>query len=457
MKNLARRTVASLLVVAVFALGFGVYLVEYFVDGGDWAAFQVNGHVYADGVLATGSIIDRGGLPLAYVSGGRRSFSDDYATRVATLHVVGDAEGNIGTGLLSAYDTQLMGYNIFGGVYSITGQGNTLRATIDAGVCRAALKALGGMNGAAVVYNYISGDVICMVSAPGFDPESPPELSEDESGTEYDGAYINRNVSSTFTPGSIFKVITLAAAIEKLPELWDMEFECGGQTEVAGEIIKCTENHGRMNINDAFARSCNVAFAELSIKLGGETIRDYAQKAGWLDSFKMSGIPVAAGSYETAPDGTADLAWSGIGQYKDLVNPLAAARLMGAIANGGVAVDPRIVSQITTPLGLPAGIYGSGAAHRLFSAETANTLKEMLRYNVASYYGEERFPGLALGAKSGTAEVTEGSAPHAWFIGFLDDTEIPCAFAVFVEHGGWGVSVAGAAANEILQQAVRMD
>ena len=90
----------------------------------------------------------------------------------------------------------------------------------------------------------------------------------------------------------------------------------------------------------------------------------------------------------------------------------------------------------------------------LMLPQTAETVKELLRYNVTSYYGDWRFPDLAVCAKSGTAEIAEGDTPHAWFTGFLDDPEHPYAFAVFVENGGWGVSVAGAVANEVLQQAV---
>ncbi len=454
MKRLAKRTVATMLVVVLFLVGFGFYMVRYCLRGADWVSFPVNSHVYNEGILATGSVVDRNGVPLAFIEDGARAYNSSGSIRRATLHVVGDAAGNIGTGMLSAYDTVLMGYNIFDGVYSLSHEGNTVHTTIDADLCVTAYNALNGQNGAVVVYNYETGDVVCMVSAPGFDPTDPPDLSEDESGTDYEGAYINRAISSTFTPGSTFKAVTLAAAIETVPELWEMQFECPGEITVNGDVIRCTAEHGTLDINDAFARSCNCAFAQLALRVGGETIRKYAEKAGLLDAFTASGIPVAAGSFAVASEGSSDLAWSGIGQYNDLVNPLAAARFMGAIASGGSAVDPRLVYKVTTPLGLPAGAYGAGAKHRFLSKDTAETLKAMLRYNVTSYYGDGRFWGLNLCAKSGTAEVAEGKTPHAWFIGFMDDPNNPYAFAVFVEHGGWGVSVAGEVANRVLQQLV---
>jgi len=456
MKKLAKRTFASLMVVALFLAGFSIFLVQYFIKGPDWAAFPVNRHVYnSDGILATGIVVDRNGDVLAYVNDSKRMFSPDYSTRRATLHVVGDAEGNIGTGLLSSFDSELMGYSITG-VYSISGQGNTVHSTIDAGLCVTAYNALGNRNGTVVVVNYKTGDIMCMVSAPGFDPSSPPDLSDDQQGTKYEGAYINRAVSSTFTPGSIYKIITLEAAVETIPDLWEREFYCPGEIEIGGDRITCTDRHGTIDIHNAFARSCNVAFAELALEVGADNIRKYADKAGLLDSFKMSGIPVAAGSYDMAAAGTADLAWSGIGQYNDLVNPLAQARFMAAIANGGSCVNPRIVYSVTTPLGIPTGLYGSGAKHRLMSSGTAETITAMMRYNTTSFYGEWRFPGLELCAKSGTAEVGEGKTPHAWFVGFLDDPDNPYAFAVFVENGGWGISAAGEVANKVLQHAVTL-
>lgn len=453
MKRLAKRTVASMMLAVFLLAGFGLYFIRFLIRGDDWAAFGVNCHAYnADGVLARGTIVDAEGRVLAYVSDDQRLYSDNYTTRRATLHVVGDAAGNIGTGLLSAYDTELMGYNFIGGLYSVSGVGNTLRATIDADLCVTAYNAMNGRKGAVVVVNYVTGAVVCMVSTPGFDPYDPPDIADDDD--RYDGAYINRAVSSTFTPGSIYKIVTLSAAIENIDDLWQRTFHCNGYVQVGYDVITCTSSHGDIDIHDALARSCNCAFAELSLEVGGEAIRQKAKDAGLLDRFEMSGIPVAAGRYDVPEDGTSDLAWAGIGQYNDLVNPLAMARYMGAIANSGSVVTPRIVSNLTTPLGIPAGLYWRGVKTRLLSATTADTLKQMMRYNVTGFYGQGSFPGLALCAKSGTAEIGPGETPHAWFVGFLDDAKNPYAFAVIVENGGWGVSAAGTVANTVLQAAV---
>lgn len=456
MKKLAKRTVASMVVLALFWAGFGVYLVKLLIGGNKWAAFPVNSHVYADGVLVAGTIVDADGVTLASEQDGKRIYSPDYMTRVSTLHVVGDVMGNIGTGLLSTYKTQLMGYSILDGVYSPDGRGNTVYTTIDSRLCNTALRALGSRSGAVTVYNYKTGDIVCMVSTPGFDPADPPDLNAAGANARYEGAYINRALSATYSPGSIFKTVTLMAAIEKLPDLWDMTFTCTGSVEIGGEVITCSGVHGRENIHDAYAHSCNVAFAELALRLGGEAIARAAQSAGLLDRFSTSGIPVAAGRFDAAGPGTVDLGWSGVGQYMDLVNPLAMARFMGAIANGGATVNPRLVSAVTTPLGLSLPGYGRGASHRLISKSTAETLQKMMRYNVESYYGNGRFPGLTVCGKTGTAEMGPGQAPHAWFTGFLEDDAHPYAFSVIIEHGGTGLSEATKVANAVLQQAVKI-
>lgn len=453
MKRLAKRTIASMLLVVLLLSGFGLYAVRYLIYGDDWAAFGVNRHAYNNsGVLARGTIVDRNGTVLAYVDNNERMFAESYSARRATLHVVGDALGNIGTGLLSSFDTELMGYNFIGGLYSLSGAGNTVRTTIDADLCVRAYEALGGRKGAVAVYNYVTGEVVCMVSTPGFDPYDPPADVGDD--PRYDGIYINRAVSSTFTPGSTYKLITLSAAIEQIDDLWDRTFTCEGKFQIGYDVITCTSTHGRLNIHDALARSCNCAFAQLALEVGGEAIQKKAGAAGLLDSFSMSGIPVAAGRFDMPDAGSSDLAWAGIGQYNDLVNPLAMARYMGAIANGGAVVSPRIVSQVTSPLGIPVGVYWRGLKTRLLPETTADTLKDMMRYTVTSFYGQGMFPGLEICAKSGTAEVASGETPHAWFVGFLDDPQNPYAFAIIVENGGWGLSAAGAIANAVLQAAV---
>ena len=453
MKKIANRTAACLLLLIFMLGGYTVHLAGLVKKGGDWVTFPVNRHTYSNAQLATGSVVDRNGILLCDIQDGGRVFNNDEYIRKAVLHVVGDKEGNIGTGALSYYAKELMGYSLTGGVFSITDKGSRIRLTVDAALNAAALRALGGYKGAVVFYNYKTGEVLCMVSAPSYDPYYPPD-QEQLQRNEYEGAYINRCISSSFTPGSIFKTVTLAAAIENIDDLFEMEFFCPGYIDIDGERIRCSGVHEECDIYDAFAFSCNVVFAQIAQILGGETLYKYAKNYGLTEGFEISGIPVTGGGFTAAPEGSYNLSWSGIGQYEDLVNPLAAARLMAAIANAGIAVNPRLIGGINSELGIPVNIrYQFKNSERLMKKSTANRLADMLGYNVEKVYSNYYNMGDVKGihAKTGTAEMKEDQLPHAWITGFISDETYPVAFAVVVENSGWGAQYAIPVACEVLE------
>ena len=165
----------------------------------------------------------------------------------------------------------------------------------------------------------------------------------------------------------------------------------------------------------------------------------------------MDGSPTAAGSFSFTGDITdANLAWAGIGQYHDAVNPCSLMVYMGAIANGGKAAVPRLIQQVDRPV-LPTLPRLTRHTGQLLSPSTAAALADMMSNNVVVSYGEKRFPGMDLCAKSGTAEVGGDQKPHAWFAGFLRDEEFPYAFVVLVENGGSGASAAGDVASAVLK------
>ncbi len=448
LKKVASRAIATLILVGVFLIGMVFYIVTLLQDGKMWVSFPVNRHAYFDGVLNRGTVLDRDGYVLASVQDNSRIYAESEFLTRATLHVVGDKNGNIGTGILAQYDTELMGYDYINGAYSMSNKGNKIYSTIDASITGIAKEALGYRNGAVVFYNYQNGDIIAMTSSPTFDPYEEIELSEQD---DQSGIYINRAISSAYTPGSVFKMVTLAAAIESIPELYEMEFFCDGSTVIAGETINCAGVHGTLDVKEGLAYSCNVVFSELSIELGGDKIYDYASRAGLLAPVSIGKIPTAGGRFDIAPEGSANLGWSGIGQYNDLVNPTAMARFMAAIANEGVAIEPGIIDRITNDSGIAAAFSEHRSSERLLNPSTANELKEMMVDTVVNNYGTWRFPdGVTVGAKSGTAELKENEIPHSWFVGFCDDETMPYAFAVIVENGGWGLDAAANVASDVL-------
>ena len=437
MKRIKRRAGAALILAGLSILGLAVFIFQMYTDGGAWAAFPANQSVFASGLLNTGTITDRSGVVLASAGNGERTYADDARVRAACLHAVGDFSGNIGTGALTRFRDRLIGYDFVDGTYKARSGGAALTLTLDSRLNAAANEALAGRKGAVMVMDYTTGEILCMVSSPNYDPANVPDLSS----SQYDGAFLNRCISSTYTPGSVFKLVTLAAAIENIPDLYGRSFYCGGSVSVGGVAVNCSGIHGSQTIEQALANSCNCVFAEISLELGADTLEKYAAALGFTENHDLNGIQTAAGSFDKARAGSSDLAWSGIGQYTDLVSPYAMLRYVGAVANGGSIQEPTLV-------------YGEETDEaRLLSASTAGKIADMMNYNVVYGYGEWRFPGLKLCGKSGTAEVGSG-ASHAWFTGFLQDPDHPYAFVVVIEHGGGGLANAGAVANAVLQAAV---
>jgi len=416
MKNIQRRAYSALLVAVCLLFGMGVYVWRFAAKSRDWAGFSANQAVYQNGRVITGTVTDRSGRVLASAADGTRVFSDDAQIRTACVHAVGDREGNIGTGALRLFSTQLSGYNP---VTGLAPEGGTVRLSIDAQLCAEALSALDGRRGAVAVMDYTTGELLCLVSSPAFDPD----VGIDELDPRFDGAYLNRCISAAYTPGSVFKLLTLAAALESIPDLYERRFACTGSTTVDGNEVHCTGVHGSQTIEQALANSCNCAFAQLALELGGETLSRCAQRCGLSGQLTLNGAVTTPGRVDAFADGSAGLAWSGVGQATDLVCPLAMLRFAAAIANNGTAAEPTLLS----------GERPSETA--LLAPKTAEQLKGMMNYNVAAAYGAGNFPGLKLCAKSGTAEVGDGTS-HAWFTGFLDDAEHPYAFVVLIENGG---------------------
>lgn len=424
MKKVKRRATAALLIAALLVVGLAVYLVRLADDGGAWAS-------YFSGGTPGGTILDRNGVVLYSSDEDGYSFAEDWSTRVSCYHLLGDPNGNVRTGALRQFRDRLAGYSFVEGATS----GKTISLSVDSTLNVTAYSALAGRNGAVMLMDYTTGEVLCMVSSPGDDPENP-------SSEPADGTYLNKCLSSSFTPGSVFKLVTLAAAIDNIPDLFERSLWCEGEMIVDGALLTCTGNHGSQTIEQALANSCNCAFGTLALELGPELMAEYAEKLGMTASLQLDGMDVLPGSFTKGGAGSVGLAWSGVGQYEDLVCPYAMLRYVSAIANGGSVYEPTLL--------------GHGSLDReteLLSAETAQRIAEMMNYNVQNAYGSWVFPGLDVSAKTGTAEVGDGTS-HAWMTGFLNDPAHPYAFVVILEHAGGGLANAGPVANAVLQAAV---
>lgn len=448
MKKIEKRAIMCLLLAFVLLIGVGVFSYRYFAYGDDWASYEGNRDVYAEGDLSKGTLYDANGALLMQNTAEGMIFNDSSSVRKALMHITGDKDNNISTGANRAFTDELIGYDFINGIYSLNNAGKDVYLTLDSGVCATAYEALDGRNGTVGVYNYKTGEIVCMVSAPTYDPVDPPSSPEE-------GSYINRFTSATFVPGSIFKLVTSAAAIENLDDAYSWQVECTGSHSYGGEYkVTDLSAHGTVDMKKALEVSCNVYFGQLAEKLGPGLMEEYTKKAGLMRSYDINGIKTAEGTFDF-PDSGMNLAWTGIGQWEDMINPCAMMVYMGAIANDGEAVLPSIIKPTSFIDKQLAKLPKFGTKTKgMIESSTAASLTEMMANNVENHYGSGNFPGLSVCAKSGTAEVGGNKNPHAWFAGFLNDESNPYAFIVLVENGGYGADVAGSVANSVLQDIV---
>lgn len=449
MRTTGFRSMVLYILLAAFLGGLGYLLVNLGFNGSKWAMQPYNGHINSENsTVKLGDITDRNGNLLATTEDGVRLYSGDETIRRALLHTVGDPYGYISTSIQSTMSGKLSGYNIITGLNDtiFNRMGSDIALTVDQNVCAAAYNALGGKNGAVIVYNYKTGEILCKVSAPTFDPQNVPE--DLETNEAYNGAYLDNTLSSSFTPGSIFKIVTTAAAMERWPDSWkDITYDCQGSIELAGSDVTCLNGnaHGTQDLATALGNSCNVFFAQLANDLGAEALQAKAEEMGFNVKFDFEGLSVCESTMDVSNTNANELGWAGVGQYTVLANPYHMMLLMGAIANGGEYTQP----QLTQDIDLLGGLTGGN--RQLVTSEEAAQLKELLRNNVANYYGDYLFPdGMNVCAKTGTGEVGENKGPNCWMVGFCDSTQYPYAFAVVVEDGAGGIESAGSVVSAVL-------
>lgn len=460
MKTMSRRAWVLYALVLAFLAGLCILFYTFYTNADDWAMKKANRHLYTSGTLTTaGTITDETGAVLAETVDGKRTYNDDKTIRTATLHVVGDSEGYIATGVQTSYKDEITGYNFVDGIYDIKkyGKGNDLQLTINAELCATAYKALGKNKGTVGVYNYKTGELICVVSNPSYDIQNKPteNINNDKTGA-YEGVYLNRFFSGVYTPGSTFKIITAAAAIDNIPDISEKTYKCTGEYKVDGSSVKCMGRHGTVDFERALNVSCNSAFAQIALEVGADNLTKETTALGFNQSFSVGKIKLAKSKYDVTNASKIDLAWSGVGQFTNLVNPCHMLMIVGAIANGGTAVEPYLVEKITTQTGrVSYAAQTTLMPQAMFSASTAKELQELLRSNVKNYYGDSKFRGLEMCGKTGTAEVSSeegGDKPHAWFVGYSQREDLPYAIVVVVENGGGGSSVAIPVANKTMQK-----
>ena len=447
MNRIAGRAGVVLLLVFLLVAGFSFFLCEYVIEAGDWAIFPGSPHIYDAGNLDRGVVTDRNGTLLLDMRSGK-TYSSDEKLRMATVHWLGDRNGSVSAPVLPNYAQQLVGYDLINGMYSYGGSDGVITTTLSSKVQIAALEAMGDYKGTVAVYNYRTGEILCAVTTPTYDPDHIPDVGADTEG-KYEGVYLNRFTQSTYIPGSIFKIVTLAAALETIPDIESRTFVCTGSCTIGSDVVNCDDIHWDQSLKMAFRNSCNCAFAELALELGADTLDRYVKQFGITDPVTFDGLTTASGNVEILDTASVNVAWSAIGQYNDQINPCAFLTYVGALANGGKGAVPYLVKEVTVGERITYAAK-TQEGNRLMSATAAKILQEYMQFNVQDKYGNENFPGLTVCAKTGTAEVGGEKKPNAMLAGFVADKEHPLAFIVCVEDAGYGKTVCIPIASAVL-------
>jgi len=341
----------------------------------------------------------------------------------------------------------------------ITGQprrGADLKLTVDMRLQRTAVQALGARKGAVVALDPRTGAVLALVSYPRYDPnrleELWPELNQDP-GTPL----LNRGTQGLYPPGSVFKIITAAAALETGVVRPDSAFEDTGSERFGGyEVHNYGDKvYGEHDFTRAFASSINTTFAKVGVQTGADTLVRYAEAFGfgkdvpWRLGGAVSRFP-SASVLETA-----GLAQVSFGQAGVLSSPLLMALAAAAVANGGRIMEPYLVQEVRDYYGNLVMQAKPEVWLTPITPRTAATLAQLMVEVVKRGTGTgAALAGVQVAGKTGTAEVA-GAAPHAWFAGFAPASDPQVVVAVVVENGGSGGSVAAPIARQVLAAALR--
>ncbi|MDD5432211.1 MAG: penicillin-binding protein 2 [Candidatus Omnitrophica bacterium] len=341
--------------------------------------------------------------------------------------------------------------------------GKDIQLTIDLNIQKIVEDKLGERNGACIIMNPNTGEIIALASAPSFDPADFVERSASISGlfSDKDAPLMNRAISNTYPPASIFKAIMATAGLETKKINLSTTILCQGQTLVGNRKFACWTTHGEQNIYDALAHSCDIYFYKTGLSLGAQTIYDYAIKFGLAKVTSLE-LPYEAGGFVPSPlwrklhkfqnwyDG--DTANFSIGQGEVLVTPIQMVRMMAVFANKGYLVSPSIIKSIA---GKAVATRQKKNSDLSLKPNTIAIVRKGLRDVVVYPSGTGNVLStlpVSVAGKTGTAQTSRNST-HAWFAGFFPYEEPKYVICVLLEHGGPGYA-STVLAKQIIEEMV---
>ena len=344
-------------------------------------------------------------------------------------------------------------------------QGGTVTLGLVAQAQQAAYDGLAGRTGAVAAIEPKSGKILALAQSPSFDPNQLSSHNSSEIQKYYkrlteDPAepLLNRPIASSSPPGSTFKVVVAAAALESGeftpqsvipgPETYTLP---GTSTKVRNASRTACSPTGKLTLTEALVVSCNTAFAWLANQLGDNALRKQSEDFGFGTTFEVP-MPAAAGRYPADPD-EAQTALTGIGQFDVRATALNMAQVVGAVAQGGSVMYPYLVTEIGRPDKTVLDRTQPQTAGRAISSQTADQLTSMMVQVVSRGTGSNgAIPGVPVAGKTGTAENGDGSPDTVWFTSFAPASTPEVAVAVVLErNGGSGNSQAAPIARAVME------
>ncbi|ANZ16293.1 penicillin-binding protein [Streptomyces noursei ATCC 11455] len=389
-------------------------------------------------------------------SGGRLRYERTYTDGPLYAPLTGFASQQYGTsllessedGILAGTDDRLVVFPWWDGLVHRRPPGGRVETTVNPAMQRAAYHGLAGRKGAVVAVEPRTGRVLALVSSPSYDPG---ELSGN--GRSVTGAWrrlneapdrpmLNRALQQTYPPGSVFKVVTAAAALDSgLVKDLDAPLDVPDPYTLPGtrtQLGNPTEGCEHAGLREAFRLSCNTVFARLGVGVGERGMAEAAQRFGFNDRGLRIPSPVAPSTFDTRMH-PAQLALSAIGQYDTAATPMQMAMVAAAVANDGQLTPPYLVERVTDAHGVMVATGARRPTRQVMNPATAEQLQEMMAEVVEHGSGRTAaIDGFIVGGKTGTAQhgVRNEGTPYAWFIAWVRDQqshEPLSAVAVVVE------------------------
>ena len=368
---------------------------------------------------------------------------------INTIDVVTDAGSNLVKGL---------GYRI--NIGNINKGMLNVKLTLDYHIQRIVEDVMvkNGITGAVVVEDVNTGDIVAMASKPDFNQNSVEDYLKSPGNELFNRAVASYNI------GSVFKIIDVAALLES-PDIVPENYYCRGSIRIGVNEFKCSANkdggHGEVDLEQAFAKSCNPYFINISEKIGYKKLVGMAQTfgIGSMTGIREQGISEFKGNLPPINTyySAGDIANISIGQGVLMVTPLQAADIVATIANGGIKNRVNVVDSVIDSDGNKVREIRIKEGHRIISKETADQIKILMEavtdYGTGTAAQLEQY-GEAAG-KTGSAETGKTDIVHAWFTGYFPRNQPGYSIAVLVENGQYGGKVAAPIFAEIAAEIMK--